>query len=82
MLHSAATTLDDCRRRGRNVLEIGCVKCPRYSRHCLDELIAMCGPYYRLDQLAAFMSWGCPKRQAASIDDPCGARAVSMEPRQ
>ena len=77
MLHSGATTLDDCRRRGRTMLEIGCVKCPRHSSHRLDKLIAMCGPYYSLQQLEAFMSWDCPKRQAASIDDPCGARCLN-----
>ncbi len=77
MLHSGATTLDDCRRRGRTMLEIGCVKCPRYSCHRLDKLIAMCGPYYSLEQLEAFISWDCPKRQAAAIDDPCGARCLN-----
>lgn len=81
MQDAGAVTLADCHRQGRIMIEIGCVKCPRYGGHRLDKLIAICGPYYSLEQLAAFMSWDCAKRQAASIVDPCGARCLN-EPRQ
>jgi hypothetical protein len=72
-----AIILGDCHRQGRNMIEIDCVKCPRYGRYRLDKLISMHGPYYCLRQLAAFASWDCPKRQSPSIDDPCGARCLN-----
>ncbi len=81
MPDAGGITLGYCRRQGRIMIEIGCLKCPRYSCHLLDKLIAMCGPYYSLEQLEAFISWDCPKRQAAAIDDPCGARCLNG-PRQ
>lgn len=63
------------------MIDIGCVKCPRYGSYRLDKLIAICGPRYNFAQAAAFMFWDCPKRQAALIDDPCGARCLDR-PRQ
>ena len=63
MPDAGAVTLGDCHRQGRIMIEIGCVKCPRYGGHRLDRLIALCGPYYSLEQLAAFMSWDCAKRR-------------------
>jgi hypothetical protein len=77
MLDAGAITLGDCARQGRSTIAIDCVKCPRYGRHRLDKLLAMHGPYYSLPQLAAFVSWDCPRRQSPSTDDPCGARCLN-----
>ena len=51
MARAGAVTLADCQRQGRIMLEVGCTKCPRYSRHRLDKLIATHGPNCGLPSL-------------------------------
>ena len=77
-----AVTLADYQRQGCIMLEVGCTKCPRHSRHRLDELIAMHGPNCGLPSLAKFVSWDCPKRQMALVDDPYGARCLPLPSRR
>jgi hypothetical protein len=57
------------------MLEVGCTKCPRYSRYQLNKLIAMHGPNCGLPNLIKFVSWDRPTRHVATVeDDPRGAR--------
>jgi hypothetical protein len=47
MSGAGAVTLGDLHRQGRLMIEIGCVKCPRYGSHRLDKLLALCGSWRR-----------------------------------
>ena len=55
------------------MLEIGCRKCERYGRLRVARLIEEHGAGQGLNGLLSHLAADCPRQQALSIYDRCGA---------
>lgn len=67
-------TLWDLAVDGQDRLQVQCDRCERLESFCLHLLIESHGKSRSIAEVLSDLSVDCPKTDAGSVLDPCGAR--------
>lgn len=73
MPKNGAWLLSDVAAAGLKQMDVACKKCDRRGRVSVPRLLAEHGPDMPLPDLPQRLATGCPRVNAASLYDQCGA---------